>query len=48
MPGETYCECNGNFYSRDSGPIGLGISGELAVIYMEEFQIRAITASSKQ
>ena len=37
--GQTYSKYNGNFYSLDSGLIGLGISGELAIIYMEEFQL---------
>ena len=48
MFGQTYCKYNGHFYSLDSGPIELGVTGELAIIYMEEFQIRAITASPYQ
>ena len=48
MIDQTFCEYNGNFYSLDSGPIALGVTGELTIIYMEEFQIGAITASSYQ
>ena len=33
----TYCEFEGKHYVLDSGPIGLGITGEIAIIYMEEF-----------
>ena len=36
----TYCEFEENFYILDSGPIGLGVTGELAIIYMEEFQLK--------
>ena len=45
MFGQTYREYDGNFYLLDSGPIGLGVTGELAIIYMEDFQIRAISTS---
>ncbi len=32
-------------YVLESGPIGLGANGEIAIIYMEEFQIRAMETS---
>ena len=48
MFGQTYCEYDGNFYSLDSEPIGLGVTGELAIIYMEDFQIRTISTSPYQ
>ena len=38
----TYCEYNGKHYMLDSGPIRLGTIGE---IYMESFQIRAMSTS---
>ena len=37
----TYCEYNGKHYVLDCGPIGLSVVGEVAIIYMEEFQIKA-------
>ena len=37
-----YCEYNGLFYILNSGPIGLGATGELAIIYMEEFQLQCL------
>ena len=37
----TYCEYNGAHYVLDCGPIGLSIVGEVAIIYMEDFQLRA-------
>ena len=45
MFGLTYCEYNGKHYVLDSGPIGLGTTGEIAKIYMEDFQIRAMNTS---
>ena len=48
MFGQTCCEYNWNFYTLDSGPIGLGVTGELAIVYMKEFQIWAISASPYQ
>ena len=45
MFGLTYCEYNGKHYVLDSGPIGLGTTGEIAKIYMEDFQIRAMDTS---
>ena len=36
----TYCEYNGNHYMLDCGPIGLSVVGEVAIIYMEDFQMR--------
>ena len=41
----TYCEFEGKYYVLDSGPIGLGATGEIAMIYMEEFQIKAMKTS---
>ena len=32
MFSQTYCEYDGNFYSLESGPIGLGVTGELAML----------------
>ena len=37
----TYCEYGGSFYILDCGPIGLNVVGEVAIIYMEDFQLRA-------
>ena len=37
----TYCEYNGAHYVLDCGPIGLSVVGEVAIIYMEDFQMRA-------
>ena len=37
-----YCEYNGMHYVLNSGPIGLGATGELAIIYMEEFQLECL------
>ena len=39
---DTYCEYSGRHYVLDSAPIGLGVTGEIAVIYMEEFQMIAL------
>ena len=41
----TYCEYNGQHFVLGSGPIGLGTTDEIAIIYMEEFQIQAIKSS---
>ena len=41
----TYCEYWGKHYVLNSGPIGLGATGEIAIIYMEEFQIKAVKES---
>ena len=41
----TYCEYNGQHFVLGSGPIGLGITGEVAIICREEFQIQAIKTS---
>ena len=32
----TYCEYGGSHFILDSGPIGLGATGEIAIIYMRE------------
>ena len=37
----TYCEYEGKHYVLDCGPIGLSVVGEVAIIYMEDFQLRA-------
>ena len=37
----TYCEYNGTHYVLDCGPIGLSVVGEIAIIYMEDFLMRA-------
>ena len=37
----TYCEYDGNHYMLDCGPIGLSVVGEVAIIYMEDFQMRS-------
>jgi hypothetical protein len=37
-----YCEYGGTHYVLNSGPIGLGATGELAIIYMEEFQLECL------
>ena len=42
----TYCEYNGQHFVLESGPIGLGTTGEIAIIYMEEFQIQLAIKSS--
>ena len=39
----TYCEYNGKHYVLDCGPIGLSVVGEVAIIYMEDFQMRSKT-----
>ena len=36
----TYCEYGGTHYVLDCGPIGLSVVGEVAIIYMEDFQMR--------
>ena len=41
----TYCEYGGSHFVLDSGPIGLGATGEIAIIYMEDFQLRAMETS---
>ena len=37
----TYCEYGGKHYILDCGPIGLNVVGEVAIIYMEDFQMRS-------
>ena len=39
----TYCEYGGTHYVLDCGPIGLSVVGEVAIIYMDDFQMRAKT-----
>ena len=38
----TYCGYGGSYFVLDTGPIGLGAAGEIAIIYMEYFQLRAM------
>ena len=42
----TYCEYNNTHYTLDCGPIGLSVVGEVAIIYMEEFQMKVKTEST--
>ena len=37
----TYCEYSGSHFVLDCGPIGLSVVGEVAIIFMEDFQMRA-------
>ena len=37
----TYCEYDNKHHVLDCGPIGLSVVGEVAIIYMEDFQLRA-------
>ena len=39
----TYCEYGGKHYVLECGPIGLSVVGEVAIIYMEDFQMRCKT-----
>lgn len=39
----TYCEYNGSHHVLDCGPIGLSVVGEVAIIYMEDFQMKSKT-----
>ena len=39
------CEFDGKHYVLGSGLIGLGATGEIAMIYLEEFQLRAMETS---
>ena len=41
----TYCEYGGGHFGLDSGPIGLGATGEIVIIYMEDFHLRAMETS---
>jgi hypothetical protein len=41
----TYCEFDGRHYVLESDPIGLGTTEEIAMIYMEEVQLRAMETS---
>ncbi len=45
MSGLTYCKFDGKHYVLKRGPIGSGATGEIAIIYMEEFQLRAVETS---
>ena len=45
MFGLAYCGYDGRHYILESGPIGLRSTGEIAKIYMEEFQLRAMETS---
>ena len=39
----TYCEYNRKHYVLDCSPISIRVVGEIAIIYMEDFQMRAKT-----
>ena len=39
----TYCEYDNKHHILDCGPIGLSVVGEVAIIYMEEFQMKVKT-----
>ena len=41
----TYCGYGGSPFVLDSGPIGLGAIGEIAIIYMQHFQLTAMEIS---
>ena len=41
----TYCEYGGSHFVLDSGSIGLSATGEIEIIYMEDFQLRAMETS---
>ena len=41
----TYCEYGGSHFVLDRGPTGLGATGEIAIVYMEDFQLRAMETS---
>ena len=41
----TYCEYGGSHFVLNSGPIGHGNVDEIAIIYMEDFQLRTIEMS---
>ena len=45
MFGLAYCGFEGEHYALKSGATGLGATGEIAIIYAEEFQIRATKTS---
>ena len=36
----TYCEWGGSHFVLDSRPIGLGATGGVAIIYMEDLKLR--------
>ena len=38
----TYSEYDKKHYILDCGPIGLGVTGKITIIYMEEFQLKAM------
>ncbi len=41
----TYCKYGGRHFVLDSRPIGLGATDEIAIIYMEDLQLRALETS---
>ena len=45
MFGLTYCEYGGSHFVLDSGPKVLGATGEIANIYLEDIQLRAMETS---
>ena len=44
----TYCEYGDEHFILDCGPIGLSVVGEVAIIYMEEFQLKAKTEENPE
>ena len=43
---QTFCEYDERHYILDSGPIGRAATGEIAAIFMEKFQLRAVETSA--
>ena len=41
----TYCGYGGSYFVLDTGPIGLGATGEVAITYMEHFNLRGMETS---
>lgn len=41
----TYCEYNGKHYVLECPPVGLGKTVEIAKIYMDDFQMKAMKTS---
>lgn len=42
----TYCVYGGSHFVLDSGPIGLGATGEIGIICMKDFQLGAFKGYS--
>ena len=41
----TYFEYGGSHFVLDNGPIGLGATGKIAIIYMGDVQLRGMETS---